>query len=97
MRSNRFVTAIILENSRLVRLGVRRRRWLLPPFVRTNIPLPVTRNRFAVALWVLSLYFFTFYTPGHYNTAQWRGAGDEKIRLKSRPKWRRVTSFFLFR
>ena len=51
------LTGIISLNCCLTRLGVRRRRWLLPPLVRTKIPVPVTRKRFEVALWVLSLYF----------------------------------------
>ncbi len=50
-------TGIILDNNLLVRFEVRRLKWLLPPFVRTTIPVPVTRKRFAVALCVLSLYF----------------------------------------
>lgn len=50
------LTGTISVNSRRVRLDVRRRRWLLPPLVRTNIPEPVTRKRLAVALWVLILY-----------------------------------------
>ena len=41
----------------LVRLDVRRRRWLLPPLVRTSIPDPVRRKRLEVALWVFILYF----------------------------------------
>ena len=62
-------------NSLLVRLERRLRKWLLPPLVRTIFPEPVTRKRFAVALWVLSLYFFTFFffaTTGllHKNTAE---------------------------
>ncbi len=43
-------------NSSLVRLEVRRRRWLLPPLVRTSMPDPVRRKRLDVALWVLILY-----------------------------------------
>jgi len=50
-------TGCISVNWRLTRLGVRRRRWLLPIFVRTSMPVPVTRKRFAVALCVLILYF----------------------------------------
>ena len=38
-----------------VRFEVRRRKWLLPPFVRMSLPEPVRRNRLDVALWVLSL------------------------------------------
>jgi len=52
----------ISANNAFVRDGVRRRKWLLPPFVRTRTPDPVKRNRLEVALWVLSLYLgvFTF-------------------------------------
>ena len=64
--ANRFIllmyplplTGIIFENRSFVRFEVRRRKWLLPPFVRTSLPEPVNLNRLAVALWVLSLYFF---------------------------------------
>lgn len=49
-------TGSISVKSCLVRLAVRRRRWLLPPLVRTKIPVPVRRNRLEVALWVFSLY-----------------------------------------
>jgi hypothetical protein len=52
-------TGTISENSILVRLEVRRRIWLFPPFVRTNIPDPVTRKRLEVALWVFILYLPT--------------------------------------
>ena len=31
-------------------LGLRRRRWLFPPLVRTSVSDPVRRNRFEVAL-----------------------------------------------
>lgn len=48
---------IIWSNKRFVRLDVRRLKWLLPPLVRTSFPLPVNRNRLAVALCVLILYF----------------------------------------
>lgn len=51
------LTGIISENKRLVRLAVRRLRWLLPAFVRTSFPEPVNLKRLAVALCVLSLYF----------------------------------------
>jgi hypothetical protein len=50
------LTVTISANKAFVRDGVRRLKWLLPPFVRTRRPDPVTRNRFEVALWVLSLY-----------------------------------------
>ena len=51
-------TGIVSDKSTLVRFEVRRRRWLLPPLVRTNLPDPVRRNRLDVALWVFNLYFF---------------------------------------
>ncbi len=50
------LTVTILENNRLVRLGVLRRKWPLPLTVRTIFPVLVWRNRLAVALCVLSLY-----------------------------------------
>lgn len=53
-------TGIISVNKAFVRSGVRRRRWLLPPLVRTRTPVPVRRNRFEVALWVFSLIFPAF-------------------------------------
>ena len=55
-------TGIISVNKAFVRSGVRRRRWLLPPLVRTRTPVPVRRNRLEVALWVFNLIFpaFTF-------------------------------------
>jgi len=42
----------------LVRFDLRRRKWLLPPLVRTILPEPVMRKRLEAALWVFSLYFF---------------------------------------
>jgi hypothetical protein len=56
------LTLIISENNAFVRDGVRRRKWLLPPLVRTRTPDPVKRNRLEVALWVFNLYLgvFTF-------------------------------------
>ena len=57
-------TGIISSNRRLVRLEVRRRKWLLPPFVRTNLPEPVRRNLLAVALWVFNLYLVVFFFRG---------------------------------
>src|SRR3970040_806112 len=47
-------TSIISDNCAFVRLDVLRRRWLLPPLVRTTLPEPVRRKRLDVALWVLS-------------------------------------------
>jgi hypothetical protein len=44
-----------------VRSDVLRRKWLLPPLVRTNKPEPVKRNRFDVALWVFSFIFPDFF------------------------------------
>src|SRR5512139_1333319 len=58
------LTGIISLNSAFVRSDVRRRRWLLPPFVRTSLPEPVRRNRFEVALWVFSLYLPVFALRG---------------------------------
>ena len=55
------LTTNILLNFALVRFDRRRRRWLLPPLVRTNLPLPVRRKRLAAPLYVLSLYFFAFF------------------------------------
>jgi hypothetical protein len=49
------LTGSISDNSFLVRSEVRRRRWLLPPLVRTSMPDPVMRNRLLVALWVFIL------------------------------------------
>jgi hypothetical protein len=57
-------TAIISVSSALVRLEVRRRRWLLPPLVRTNLPVPVWRNRLEVALWVFILVLPGFFLRG---------------------------------
>src|SRR5690606_40792057 len=51
-------TGTISLNNALVRSDVRRRKWLLPPFVRTSVPEPVRRNLLEVALCVFSLYFF---------------------------------------
>src|SRR5215813_13229332 len=48
----------------LVRFEVRRRKWLLPPFVRTTLPVPVRRNRLEVALWVFSLTLPAFALRG---------------------------------
>src|SRR5687768_11805944 len=52
------LTGTVLLKSSLVRSEVRRRKWLLPPLVRTSTPEPVKRNLLEVALWVFSLYFF---------------------------------------
>src|SRR5512133_1372990 len=49
------LTGTISINCALVRFEVLRRKWLLPPFVRTSSPDAVRRKRFDVALWVLSL------------------------------------------
>src|SRR5258706_2112501 len=53
----RATTGCISLKFALVRFEVRRRKWLLPPLVRTTLPEPVRRKRFEVALWVLSLVF----------------------------------------
>src|SRR5215211_6827089 len=60
----RAFTSSISDNCALVRLDVRRRRWLLPPLVRTTLPEPVRRKRLDVALWVFSLVFVTFALRG---------------------------------
>jgi len=57
-------TGIISDSNAFTRLEVRRRKWLLPPFVRIKTPDPVKRNRFEVALWVFSLVFGTFTLRG---------------------------------
>src|SRR5512144_3082239 len=54
------LTGSISDNSFLERSEVRRRRWLLPPLVRTSVPDPVRRNRLLVALWVFILNLPTF-------------------------------------
>jgi hypothetical protein len=48
-------TSTISDSKAFVRVEVRRRKWLLPPFVRIKVPDPVRRNRLEVALWVFSL------------------------------------------
>jgi hypothetical protein len=53
-------TTSILEKSAFDRFDFRRRKWLLPPLVRTILPLPVTRKRLAAALYVFILNFFVF-------------------------------------
>src|SRR4030042_2954489 len=58
------LSTIISPSSSLGRLGVLRRRWPLPILVRITLPLPVRRNRLAVALWVLSLVFPSFFFRG---------------------------------
>src|ERR671922_959051 len=60
----RALTSSISDNCALVRFDVRRRRWLLPPLVRTTLPEPVRRKRLDVALWVLSLVFVAFALRG---------------------------------
>ncbi len=57
-RSPAVSTTSILDNKAFVRLDLRRRKWLLPPLVRTILPVPVTRNRLAAALYVFILNFF---------------------------------------
>src|SRR5512144_1602748 len=54
------LTGSISDNSFLERSEVRRRRWLLPPLVRTSMPDPVRRNRLLVALWVFILNLPSF-------------------------------------
>src|SRR6185503_9254711 len=57
-------TSCISDNCAFVRFDVCRRRWLLPPFVRTTLPEPVRRKRLEVALWVFSLFFPAFALRG---------------------------------
>src|SRR5918993_3974396 len=57
-------TSCISDNCAFVRLDVRRRKWLLPPFVRTTLPEPVRRKRLEVALWVFSLFLPAFALRG---------------------------------
>jgi len=54
-------TTIISLNNALVRSDVRRRKWLLPPLVRTSVPEPVKRNLLDVALWVFSFNLPDFF------------------------------------
>jgi len=54
------LTGSISDNCFSVRSEVRRRRWLLPPLVRTSMPDPVRRKRLLVALWVFILYLPSF-------------------------------------
>src|SRR4030042_4605776 len=58
------LTTTISAKRALVRRGVRRRKWLLPPLVRTTLPDPVRRKRLAVALCVLSLVLPAFTLRG---------------------------------
>ena len=58
------LTVCISESWAFVRFEVRRRKWLLPPFVRMSLPEPVRRNLFDVALWVLSLVLPAFALRG---------------------------------
>jgi hypothetical protein len=57
-------TWTISDSKAFVRDEVRRRKWLLPPFVRIKVPDPVRRNRLEVALWVFSLIFPAFALRG---------------------------------
>jgi hypothetical protein len=54
---------------RLVRFDFRLRKWPTWPLVRINLPLPVLRKRFAVALWVFILYFLPFFFLGLMSTS----------------------------
>ncbi len=54
-------TGTISLNNAFVRSEVRRRKWLLPPFVRTSMPEPVKRNLLDVALWVFSFNLPDFF------------------------------------
>ena len=44
-RTSALLTGCIRSSWRLVRLDLRRRRWLLPPLVRITLPPPVTLKR----------------------------------------------------
>lgn len=55
------LTTIISLNNAFVRSDVRRRKWLLPPLVRTSVPEPVKRNLLDVALWVFSFNLPDFF------------------------------------
>src|SRR6185503_12490515 len=48
-------TVCISDNCAFVRFDVCRRKWLLPPLVRTTLPEPVRRKRLDVALCVFNL------------------------------------------
>jgi len=76
-------TGTISVNSTLVRLLVRRRKWLLPPFVRTRMPDPVRRKRLDVALWVFILYLLLFTLRG---TAKLLSLIDHACGLFARPQ-----------
>ena len=54
-------TTIVSLNNALVRSEVRRRKWLVPPLVRTSVPEPVKRNLLDVALWVFSFNLPDFF------------------------------------
>src|SRR5512134_2699934 len=60
----RAFTTSISDNCAFVRFDVCRRKWLLPPLVRTTLPEPVRRKRLDVALWVFSLVFVAFALGG---------------------------------
>lgn len=76
------LTGIISVNKRFVRFDVTRRLWLLPPFVRTSFPDPVSRNLLEVALWVFNLYLLVFclrgtsITPLKQNPAEHNSSAD---------------------
>jgi hypothetical protein len=76
------LTGIISLNNLFVLFDVTRRRWLLPPFVRTSFPEPVNRNLFEVALCVFSLYLpvrcfrATSFTPLKQNPAEQTSSAD---------------------
>ena len=76
------LTGIISVKRRLVLFDVTLRRWLFPPFVRTNFPEPVRRNLFEVALWVFNLYLpvlcfrATSFTPLKQNPAEQNSSAD---------------------
>src|SRR3712207_9008006 len=51
----------------LARCERRRRKWVLPPFVRMTFPVPVTRKRLAVDLCVLKIGRATRLNSSHAN------------------------------
>ena len=64
-------TSSILWYCLLARFDLRRRRWPWWPLVRKILPLPVIRNRFAVALCVFNLYLPFFFLRGTISTSLW--------------------------
>jgi hypothetical protein len=63
-------TGIISVNNAFTRFEVWRRKWLLPPFVRTTTPDPVTPKRLEVALWVFIFNLPCFCLRGTANSSR---------------------------